>query len=190
MAPMTAEMTADEIDELARQASDGDRQALETLLGAIRPRALNVCRGVLPHLPDAEDACQDALLKISDKIGSWNGNARFTSWMHVVALNAARSAYRRMRNQARAADPQLPGPLQQPDPRTTSVIAGTRLDLLEAMEKLERTHPILVEPLLLRDVYGMAYGEIAALVGAPLGTVKAQVHRGRQFTRPLLREQG
>ena len=188
MAPMTAAMSADEIDEVAQRARDGDRQALETLLGVIRPRALSVCRGVLPHLPDAEDACQDALLNISQKIGSWNGNAHFTSWVHVVALNAARSAYRRMRNQATAADPHLPGPLQQSDPRTTSVIAGTRLDMLDAMEKLERTHPKLVEPLLLRDVYRMAYGEIASLMGVPLGTVKAQVHRGRQFTRPLLRE--
>ena len=185
---MTAAMTADEIDEVARRASEGDRDALEVLLGAIRPRALSVCRGVLPHLPDAEDACQDALIKISEKIGTWNGNARFTSWMHVVALNAARSAYRRMKNQASASDPQLAGPLQRPDPRTTSVIAGTRLDLLEAMEKLERSHPVLVEPLMLRDVYGMAYGEIASLLDIPLGTVKAQVHRGREFARPLLRE--
>lgn len=188
MAPMTAAMSAEEIDELAQRAREGDRQALEVLLGAIRPRALSVCRGVLPHLPDAEDACQDALIKISEKIGTWNGTSHFTSWMHVVALNAARSAYRRMRNQAKAADPQLPGPLERPDPRTTSVIAGTRLDLLEAMEKLEVSHPKLVEPLLLRDVYGVAYDEIATLMGVPLGTVKAQVHRGRQFTRPLLRE--
>ncbi|HET6165596.1 MAG TPA: RNA polymerase sigma factor [Marmoricola sp.] len=185
---MTAAMSVEEIDELAHQAREGDRDALETLLGVIRPRALSVCRGVFPHLPDAEDACQDALIKISANIGSWTGKARFTSWMHVVALNAARSAYRRMRNQAMAADPQLPGPLQQSDPRTTSVIAGTRLDLLEAMEKLERSHPVLVEPLLLRDVYGMAYGEIATLLDVPLGTVKAQVHRGREFARPLLRE--
>jgi RNA polymerase sigma-70 factor (ECF subfamily) len=185
---MNAAMPSDEIDELARRAKDGDRHALELLLGTIRPRALTVCRGVLPHLPDAEDACQDALLKISDRIDSWNSDARFTSWMHVVALNAARSAYRRMRREAIAADPQLPGPLQRTDPRTTSVIAGTRLDLLDAMEKLERAHPQLVEPLLLRDVYGMPYGEIATLLGSPLGTVKAQVHRGRQFTRPLLRE--
>jgi RNA polymerase sigma-70 factor (ECF subfamily) len=185
---MTGEMSADEIDDLALLAREGDRQALETLLGAIRPRALAVCRGVLPHLPDAEDACQDALLKISEKIGSWKGEARFTTWMHVVALNAARSAYRRMRNQAIAADPHLTGPLQPSDPRTTSVIAGTRLDLLEAMEKLERTHSHLVEPLLLRDVYGMAYSDIATLLEIPVGTIKSQVHRARQFARPLLRE--
>ena len=74
-----------------------------------------------------------------------------------------------------------------PDPRTTSVIAGTRLDLLEAMETIERDHPQYVEPLLLRDVYGMSYEEIAQQVDAPLGTVKAQIHHGRKLARPLLR---
>lgn len=179
--------TPDEIDELARQARDGDRDALEALLTQIRPRALNVCRGVLPHTPDAEDACQEALINIAGKIGSWGGRGRFTTWMHVVAVNSARSTYRRMKNQAVPTDPQLTGAMERPDPRTTSVIAGTRLDLLEAMETIERDHPQFVEPLLLRDVYGLSYEEIAEQVGAPLGTVKAQIHHGRKLARPLLR---
>jgi RNA polymerase sigma-70 factor (ECF subfamily) len=180
-------LSPDELDELARRAGAGDRDALEALLTAIRPRALNVCRGVLPHLPDAEDACQEALINIANKIGSWGGRGRFTTWMHVVAVNSARTTYRRMKNQAIAADPQDLGPLERPDPRTTSVIAGTRLDLLEAMETIERDHPQFVEPLLLRDVYGLSYEEIAQQVGAPLGTVKAQIHHGRKLARPLLR---
>ena len=63
--------------------------------------------------------------------------------------------------------------------------AGDR-DALEALESLEVDHPQYVEPLLLRDVYGMPYDEIAAQVGAPLGTVKAQIHHGRKIVRPLL----
>jgi RNA polymerase sigma-70 factor (ECF subfamily) len=176
--------TPDEIDDLARRAQDGDRDAMELLLGAIRPRALNVCRGVLPYTPDAEDACQEALLNIANKICSWGGRGRFTTWMHVVAVNSARTTYRRMKNQAIASDVL---PAEKPDPRTTSVIAGTRLDLLEAMETIERDHPQFVEPLLLRDVYGMSYEEIADLVGVPLGTIKAQIHHGRKLARPLLR---
>lgn len=183
-------LTPDEIDDLARRAQRGDRDALEALLTAVRPRVLNVCRGVLPHLPDAEDACQDALINIAGKIGTWGGRGRFTTWMHVVAVNSARSTYRRMKHQATAADPQEVGPLERPDPRTTSVIAGTRLDLLEAMETIERDHPQFVEPLLLRDVYGLSYEEIAQQVGAPLGTVKAQIHHGRRLARPLLRGDG
>src|SRR3954452_23623531 len=104
--------------------------------------------------------------------------------MHVVAVNSARTTYPRMRNQAVSSDYL---PLEKPDPRTTSVIAGTRLDLLEAMETIERDHPQFVEPLLLRDVYGLSYEEIARQLGAPLGTIKAQIHHGRKLARPLLR---
>ncbi|MFC5731370.1 RNA polymerase sigma factor [Nocardioides vastitatis] len=177
-------LSPDDVDELARRAQAGDSDALEALLSAVRPRTLNVCRGVLPHLADAEDACQEALISVAAKIGTWNGRGRFTSWLHVVAVNAARSTYRRLKRQAIPVDV---APAERPDPRTTSVIAGTRLDLLEAMETLEREHPQLVEPLLLRDVYGLPYDEIAGLVGVPLGTVKAQIHHGRRLARPMLR---
>src|SRR3954454_24448220 len=100
---VTEAATPDEIDDLARRAQDGDRDAMESLLTAVRPRALNVCRGVLPYTPDAEDACQEALIKVSQKIGSWNRQGLFTTWLHVVAVNSARSTYRRMKNQAVAA---------------------------------------------------------------------------------------
>ena len=179
-------LSPDDVDELARRARDGDRMALEDLLGEVRPRVLNICRGVLPYSGDAEDACQEALLNVATKIDSWGGRGRFTTWLHVVAVNSARSTYRRLKNLATPVDVELHGN-DRPDPRTTSVIAGTRLDLLEAMETIERDHPQFVEPLLLRDVYGLPYDEIATLVGAPLGTVKAQIHHGRKLARPLLR---
>lgn len=182
---MSEGATADEIDDLARRARSGDRDAMELLLTAVRPRVLNVCRGVLPYTPDAEDACQEALIKVAEKIGSWNQQGRFTTWLHVVAVNSARTTYRRMKNQAVPTEMDEPH-LQRPDPRTTSVIAGTRLDLLEAMEALERDHPRYVEPLLLRDVYGLPYEEIAQLLDTPLGTIKAQIHHGRRLVRPLL----
>src|ERR1700709_1457676 len=121
------ELTADDIDDFARRAQKRDREALEQPHAAVRPRCLNVCRQVLPYSGDAEDACQEALINISNKIGSWGRQGRFTTWMHVVAVNCARTTYRRMKNQAISSDVL---PLEKPDPRTTSVIAGTRLDLL------------------------------------------------------------
>ena len=181
-----AGLTPDDIDELARSARDGDRDALESLLAAVRPRVLNICRGVLPYSGDAEDACQEAMLNVATKIHTWGGRGRFTTWLHIVAVNSARTTYRRLKNLATPTDFE-DGAHDRPDPRTTSVIAGTRLDLLEAMETIEKDHPQFVEPLLLRDVYGLPYDEIAALVDAPLGTVKAQIHHGRKLARPLLR---
>lgn len=179
-------LAPDDIDELARRAREGDRDALEALLAEVRPRVLNICRGVLPYSSDAEDACQEAMLNVATRIGGWGGRGRFTTWLHVVAVNSARTTYRRLKNLATPTDFE-DGAHDRPDPRTTSVIAGTRLDLLEAMESIEKDHPQYVEPLLLRDVYGLPYDEIAALVDAPLGTVKAQIHHGRKLARPLLR---
>src|SRR4051794_41846961 len=111
------ELTADDVDELARRAQEGDRDALERLLAAVRPRCLNVCRQVLPYTPDAEDACQDALISIANKIGSWGRQGRFTTWMHVVAGNNARAAYPPGREQAGARDHPPPEKTHPPPPR-------------------------------------------------------------------------
>ena len=60
------------------------------------------------------------------------------------------------------------------------MIAGSRLDLLEALEALESNHPQLVQPLVLRDLGAMTYAEIADELAVPLGTVKARIHQARK----------
>jgi RNA polymerase sigma-70 factor (ECF subfamily) len=76
--------------------------------------------------------------------------------------------------------------LERPDPRTTSVIAGSRIDLLDALEKLEQTKPDLVAPVVLRDLAHLTYAEIAEHLGEPVGTVKSRVHDGRKILRRSL----
>ena len=66
------------------------------------------------------------------------------------------------------------------------MIAGSRLDLLEALEVIGATHPDLVEALVLRDVQELEYAEIALLLDIPLGTVKSRIHQARKAVRPLL----
>ena len=66
------------------------------------------------------------------------------------------------------------------------MIAGSRLDFLEALEILGEDHPALVEPLLLRDVQELDYAEIASLLEIPVGTVKSRIHSARQIVQPLL----
>ena len=66
------------------------------------------------------------------------------------------------------------------------MIAGSRLDLLEALDVVGADHPELVEPLVLRDVQELEYTEIARLLDVPLGTVKSRIHAARNAVRPLL----
>jgi RNA polymerase sigma-70 factor (ECF subfamily) len=173
----------DDIDELARRAKAGDRDALEALLSEVRPRALAICRRVLADSHDAEDACQEALLRVALKLGSWNERARFTTWLRAVATNAALSNHRRRRNHPVVVD--VPG-LEKPDARSADVV--TRVDFLAALRSLEVQHPQYVAPLVLRAVDGLDYREIAQRLGAPVGTVKSRVHFARKYVGPRLLE--
>jgi RNA polymerase sigma-70 factor (ECF subfamily) len=71
----------------------------------------------------------------------------------------------------------------RPDPRRTSVIAGTRLDLLDALEGLPADY---AEAAVLRDVLSLSYAEIATLLGVPEGTVKSRIHEARRRLRQRL----
>lgn len=176
------------VEELATRAAAGDAAALEDLLAAISPRVSRICGRMLLHPQDAEEAAQDALLKVATKIGTFDGRSRFTTWLHAVASNSARSTYRTLkRRAAEQASAELP---VHADPRTTSVIAGSRLDLLEALEVVAESHPELVEPLVLRDIQELDYAEIARLLDVPLGTVKSRIHHARRAVRPLLVVEG
>lgn len=175
----------DRTETLAARAASGDAGALDALLRRIEPEVLRRCGRFLPCRQDAEEACQDALLQVARHIGQFRGGARFSTWLYVVVTNCARTTYRSLRRRAaeRASD-RLPD--QRADPRTTSVIAGSRLDLLDALERLEREHADLATPLVLRDVCQLDYAEIASYLGIPLGTVKSRIHQARRHVRPWL----
>lgn len=174
-----------DVEELARRASSGDRDALEQLLRVIQPDVQRRTARFLPNRQDAEEAAQDALLQVARKIGDFQGRSKFTTWLYVVVGNAARQTYRDLK---RRAGEQTLGEAEtaRPDPRTTSVVAGSRVDFLEALDRLEQTKPRLVAPLVYRDLLELEYDDIAQRLGLPLGTVKSQIHEARQTVRQWL----
>ena len=174
-----------ELDELVRAARTGDGHALEEVLIRIRPLVMRRCARFLPHPQDAEEAAQDALLAVSTKIDTYDGRGTFLGWVTVIASNSARSTYRSLRRRADAGGVAVVP--ENTDPRTTSVIAGTRLDLMESLRELERCHPAVVESFVLRDLGALSYDEIAELTDVPLGTVKHRIHQARLFMRERLR---
>lgn len=172
-------------ETLASQAAAGDAEALDQLLRRIGPEVLRRCGRFLPNRQDAEEAAQDALWQVSRRIGSFEGRSRFSTWLYVVVANAARQTYRDLKRRS-GEQPLSPAENDRSDPRTTSVIAGSRVDLLEALEHLERTRPLLVAPLVYRDICELEYEEIANRLGLPLGTVKSRLHEARRQVRQWL----
>jgi RNA polymerase sigma factor (sigma-70 family) len=172
-------------EELARSAAAGDPAALDRLLTEVRPEVLRRCGRFLPCREDAEEAAQDVLLQIARKISGFEGRSRFSTWLYTVVANCARQKYRELKRRA-AEQPAVIAPSERVDPRTTSVIAGSRVDLLEALERLERERPDLVAPLVYRDICQLEYAEIADRIGIPLGTLKSRLHEARKQVRPWL----
>jgi RNA polymerase sigma-70 factor (ECF subfamily) len=168
----------EELEELAARAASGDKSVLPQLLQAIRPQVQRRVAKFLPHREDAEEAVQDTLLQVANKVHTFKGTGSFAGWVTIVATNQARQTYRSLKRRSVEQSAEvLP---ESVDPRTTSVIAGSRLDLLEALEALESSHPQLVQPLVLRDLGALSYAEIADELDVPLGTVKARIHQARK----------
>lgn len=172
------------LDELAARAKDGDAGATDALLRRIQPDVLRICSRILPYRQDAEEAAQDALLRITNNLHRFEGRSRFSTWMYTVASNSARQTYRSLKR--RFSESTTDKPIEAPDPRTTSVIAGTRIDVLDALEGLEDRRAELVSAFVLRDFGALSYDEIAAQLGIPVGTAKSRVHDARVHMRTQL----
>ena len=171
-------------DALVARARAGEPHAMEDLLSAVRPLVVRRCAKFLPYRDDAEEAAQETLLTIATRLGDFDGRGSFAGWVTVIASNQALQTYRAMKK--RFGDTTVDAAGDRPDPRTTSVIAGTRLDLLDALEQLQRDHPAAVQAFVLRDLGSLPYEQIAELTGSPVGTVKARIHTARGYVREKL----
>jgi len=174
-------MQKPDLDHLATIAAAGDIGALNVLLVTVRPEVLRVCTRLLANREDAEEACQDTLLAVARGLPRFEGRSAFRTWMYRLATNRARSAYRRSRPAGTTDSTDVLADVA--DPRRISVVASTRLDLIDALARLR---PELAEAVSLCDVLGLSYAEIALLHQVPEGTVKSRIHQARRELRKLL----
>jgi RNA polymerase sigma factor (sigma-70 family) len=178
-------MQKPDVESLARIASGGDLAALNVLLVTVRPEVLRLCTRILSNREDAEEACQDTLHAVARNLPGFEGRSAFRTWLYRLAANRARSTYRRSGSRELTANVEVLSGMA--DARRTSVVAITRLDLLDAMGDLRAE---LAEAVTLRDLVGLSYGEIAVLQQVPEGTVKSRIHKARLQLRKRLGHDG
>lgn len=165
---------------LVTAAQGGDRFALDQLLRRHYERVHAVCRRIAGNTRDADDACQEAMIKIVRSLPRFDGRSSFGTWAYRIATNAALDELRKRsrRPALRLVDDEENATVEPADQR-----ASRRIELVTDHLLIDQALAELSEELrtavVLRDVADLDYGEIAHILDIPLGTVKSRIARGR-----------
>lgn len=177
----------DSSDEgLVHAARGGDRRALEALLDRHHDRIHLLCRRLCRDRGDAEDATQEAMVAVVRGLARFDGRSSFATWSHRVAVNACMDELRRRRRRAEPEAPEGDRPDLDPgavDPADAVVATEAITSIQAALDLLPEEFRVAV---VLRDVVGMDYAEIAATTGAAPGTVRSRIARGRRRLAEIL----
>lgn len=132
---------------------------------------------------DAADCCQEALIAIVKGLGRYDGRAAFSTWSYRVATNAALDELRR---RGRRPQPTALDLDDRPDVGVSTDQIVDRLDIEAVLPQLPEEFRV---PVVLRDVAGLDYAEIAEKLNIPPGTVRSRIARGRRQLSELLGNQ-
>ncbi len=160
-------------------AQAGDRRALDELLRRHYDRVHAVCRRITGSASDADDACQEAMIRIVRSIDGFDQRAAFSTWAYRVATNAALDELRRRKRRPALRVVTDDGATNDPaDPAGEAQLdaVATRSSLEQALAGLGEEFRTAV---VLRDVADLDYAEIAAVLDVPIGTVRSRISRGR-----------
>jgi RNA polymerase sigma-70 factor (ECF subfamily) len=156
-------------------AQRGDREALDRLLRRHGDRVHAVCRRMTGNDADALDATQEAMIAIVRGLPRFDGRSAFSTWAYRVATNACLDELRRRR---RRPEPTSDEDLERASsgPGGSLDVVGDRVDIDAALATLPAEFRAAV---VLRDLVGLDYAEIGEVLGAPPGTVRSRIARGR-----------
>ena len=181
--------------ELVDRSRQGDLEAFNCLVIAYQDRVYNLCLRMLGSPQAAEDAAQETFLSAYRSVGRMRGPS-VRSWLLRIAANASIDELRRRRRQRQISlEAPAPGtdskrPLEVADSAEGPERLALHGELREALQvELLRLPPDQRLAVILCDLEGLSYEEIAAGMGRSIGTVKSRISRGRARLREALREQ-
>jgi len=188
---LTAPAPSDE--QLIARCRKGDARSFEGLVGRHQERVFNTVYRMVGSYEEACDLTQEAFLNAYRGLARFRGGAKFSTWMYRIALNAAYSHLRRQAARPKTVTLQTTGgdendPRGEPPAREDgpAVMAENREEARLMSEALMRLGAQERELVVLRDLQGRDYEEMAEILGCPLGTIKSRLHRARSALRDLV----
>ncbi len=142
-----------------------------------------MCRRVTGNEADAADAAQEALIAIVRGLAKFDGRSSFGTWVYRIATNASLDELRRRKRRPLPSSGSRSSDDDSYEHDQADPDSGVRLDSIGDRVLLDQALADLAEdfriPVVLRDVGDLDYGEIAEVLGIPVGTVKSRIARGR-----------
>ena len=183
--------------ELVERCKRGDREAYDELMRRHQDRVFNVVYRCVGNREDASDIAQEVFIRAFRAMRSFQGQAAVTTWLHRIAINEVINHRRRAgaKRKIRTVPIERDNPDSEGhganDPPDTSaepskIMAEKEHEQLiqDAIDSLDDEHRTVV---VLKDIEGHRYEEIAEIIGCPRGTVKSRLHRARLELRDKLK---
>ena len=188
---------ADDDSQLLERCRAGDHEAFRVLVDRYSRNAYGLARRITGNESDAEEVVQDALIKAWRSLDRFRGGSSFYTWLYRIVHNVAIDRVRKT-SRVRSVDyddtiareeevlgasdllPQRSGG----DPERVRQRRELADQLGKALEKLSEDHKTVI---ILREVQGLTYEEIARVVGCPKGTVMSRLHHARKRMSALLK---
>lgn len=172
--------------ELVRLAQAGDAKAFEALVVKYQRRVARHVARYLKAAGDVQDVVQETFIRAYRGLASFRGDSAFYSWLYRIATNAALSHLKRAPNDLLLGDdaPEEraeafePGVSDAENPERTLMAKQIAETVQRALDRLQ---PHLAEALMLYEVEGKPYAEIAGMLDIPIGTVRTRIFRAREF---------
>jgi len=172
--------------ELIRKAKQGDQDAFEALILSCKEKAYNIALRYMQNEEDALDALQESFIKIFRHLSKFNEQSRFDTWVYRIVVNSCNDLLRKNKKISymdtvykNEDDEDIPFEIADKAPGPEGLLDQKEENetILNCLNKLSDEHR---EILVLRDIKGFAYDEIAEILDCSIGTVKSKISRARQ----------
>jgi RNA polymerase sigma-70 factor (ECF subfamily) len=182
--------------KLVDAARSGDAGAFRTLVQTHQRRAYAVALGMLHDPDEARDVCQEAFLRVHKALPGFDGQARFFTWLYRIVMNLCIDHVRKTRgvrvefddalaNQESSDDGGIAPRRTGYDPQRALQDKELRAHILSALDKLTPAHRAV---LLMREVEGLSYQEMADQTGVSIGTIMSRLFHARKKMQKMLVE--
>ena len=173
---------------LIKRAARGDADAFEQLLSAQETRMYAVALRMCGSREDAQDCVQEAMLRIYKALSTFKGQSSFSTWVYRITMNSCLDELRRRKSRAATSlDAMIDNGFSPSDndntPERKTLQSEQRRTLERAIANLPEDMRAAV---VLRDIQGCSYDEIATILDTNVGTIKSRISRGREKLRGVL----